>query len=265
MLSYTLHRPETQRRPKGEIIMKPIYSGLLLCAALFISSISHAVSASGERNIDLLANGGPVSIRDAAKSIYNTGETDEQVLDALAEVLLQNYQKPGNTIIDALSWGCKALGASGNARYRNVLKEVEDKGSHRKLRKYASKSLDQLSDGDAKQYTKGTAPLDKYKNPPKKQTAAVKPAASGKTVPLSEIKVGMSMQEAYALAGHPTATTSHQTGKAWIPFNYKGGDSMRTIALYKGQGRIVFSNESHYSSGWRVLEVLLDENESGYP
>ncbi|MFT4518241.1 MAG: hypothetical protein ACI9JM_000622 [Halioglobus sp.] len=94
-----------------------------------------------------------------------------------------------------------------------------------------------------------------------KQKAAPKPSG---TAGLDVIVVGMSMQEVYALVGQPTATTTHQTGKAWIPFNYGAKDLARTILLYKGQGRVICSHDG-YSSTTKVLEVIVDPGETGYP
>jgi len=134
-------------------------------------------------------------------------------------------------------------------------------------RRYLSR-LDQLGNGTAEQYKKGEVSLASLsKSDANKSSKAAAPVAAknGALQPLSVVKEGMSMQEVYDLVGQPTASTTHQTGKAWIPFNFKGSDNVRTIALFKGQGRVVFSNESNFSGGWRVKEVQLNENESGYP
>ena len=73
------------------------------------------------------------------------------------------------------------------------------------------------------------------------------------------------MAQAYALVGEPTSSTGHVTGKAWIPFNFKGSDTARLYALYKGKGRIIFTNRSYYDHTWQVYEVQTDSNEPGYP
>jgi hypothetical protein len=65
--------------------------------------------------------------------------------------------------------------------------------------------------------------------------------------------------------GEPTTSTGHMTGKAWIPFNFKGSDTARQYSLYKGKGRIIFTNRSYYDHTWQVYEVQVDANESGYP
>lgn len=249
-------------------------------ATLLIASILgfqvQAFNDADQYNISQMVNGGPTSIRNAAKNLYHTQETNPAVLDVMAEVLLQNYHMNDRNGIDAMAWACKALGNSGLGRYQSTLEEVAEQGAHRKLRKYAKKSLKQLNKDGSAQYVKGSVDLDKLRENPKAVTSkassakkavakAVAPVASGKAKPITEVKVGMGMAQAYAIAGQPTATTTYQTGKAWIPFNFKGGDTARQAALYKGQGRIVFSNESHYSGNWRVLEVLVNPNESGYP
>jgi hypothetical protein len=238
-------------------------------AALSIPATGLALNAVQQRYITMLTTGGPISIREAAASIYNTGEKNQTVLDTMAEVLLENYKKTGRDEVDALSWIAKALGRSGNGRYHDALKEAADKSGQRKLERYAGQALEELGNaGSVEQYKRGMVSLARLKKEARKAERVEAPVARrGKRgrQPLSVVKEGMSMQEVYDLVGPPTATTTHQTGKAWIPFNFRGSDSVRTIALYKGQGRVVFSNQSAYSGVWRVIEVQLNKDESGYP
>lgn len=243
-----------------------LLASLMLSISMF-SQLSSAASAVAQRYIDQLAQGGPHTIRGVAQSIVNTGETDPELLDVLSEVLLQNYTRSSKTDTDANAWASRALGSSGNGRYRSVLEQVIEKSDNRKLKKYAKKALKSLPKDGSAQYTAGTVSLDKLKASAAKSKPAQTSQASnnGNTLPISEVKIGMSIQEVYSMCGQPTNTVSHQTGKAWIPFNYKGGDVARQIGIYKGQGRVVFSNVSAYSSAWRVKEIILDENESGYP
>lgn len=257
--------------------MFKILSSFFIIWALVASPFAAAASPAEQRNIERIVNGGPYSLKDAAEDIYRSGESSVEVLDVLSEVLLRNYKKTDFDYVDALSWACKALGNSNQARYRDTLNEVVQNAEHRKLKKYASAALNQLPKGEAIQYVKGSASIakiDSSKGAAIETTAAVKKPENtqaqtevkkGQLQAISEIKKGMSMDTAYALAGQPDATTSRETGKRWIPFNFKGGDIRRTEALYKGQGRIVFSNTDQYSNNWRVLEVHLNPDESGYP
>ncbi|KXI29353.1 hypothetical protein [Paraglaciecola hydrolytica] len=231
-------------------------------------NITFAADVVGERYINQLTRGGMISIKQAAESIYNTGLKDTEVLDVAAEVLLQRYPNASKGDIDTLAWLCKALGQSGNSRYYSALYEVAESDAHRKLRKYADNAADDVGKSKDQQYAKGMVDLDGLRDSSQTATAktsvAAKVSSSSAKQSLDVITEGMSMQEVYDLVGQPTATTTHQTGKAWIPFNYGKKDLARTILLYKGQGRVICSHDG-YSSTSRVLEVLIDSNETGYP
>jgi hypothetical protein len=223
-----------------------------------------------QRYIDQLSRGGMVSVKQAAQSIYNTGERDTEVLDVAAEVLLSRYATAASSDIDSLAWVCRAIGASGNGRYHSALREVAESNAHKKLRKYAKKALGEVGGASGSQYQRGTINLASLRSGSSSSAsssssrASSKPASSGGNAGLNIIKVGMSMEEVYDLIGQPTATTTHQTGKAWIPFNYGAKDLARTHLLYKGKGRVVCSHDG-YSSTSRVLEVIIDPAETGYP
>lgn len=260
-----------------ENILSKILMTLFFTSMLIAAPFSTASSAADQRNIERIVNGGSYSLKDASEDIFRSGESSVEVLDVLSEVLLRNYKKTDSEYVDALSWACKALGNSNQARYRDALTEVAQNAEHKKLKKYANSALNQLPKGEAIQYVKGSASIAKIDNTKvaatdtttafntHENTQTLTEVKKSPLQAISEIKKGMSMDTAYALAGQPNATTSRETGKRWIPFNFKGGDIRRTEALYKGQGRIVFSNTDQYSNNWRVLEVHLNPDESGYP
>lgn len=233
----------------------------LFIVAVFAAT-AQAVDVVGQRYIDQMIHGGNTSIKQAAKSMYNGSEKDTEVLDVAAEVLLQQYPTAGNQDIDTLAWLAKALGRSQNNRYHNTLKEVADSNANSKLRKYAQQALDQVAGNRVAQYTKGKVNLDALRKGNK--TITTKANSTMSKANISVIRVGMSMPEVYDLIGQPTGTSSHQTGKAWIPFNVTAKDVARTIAAYKSQGRVIFSHSGHMSNS-RVLEVIIDPKESGYP
>jgi hypothetical protein len=78
--------------------------------------------------------------------------------------------------------------------------------------------------------------------------------------PLAKVKVGMGMKEVADLLGPPSDTSSHVTGKAFIPF-YFGEDRAETVAYYRGLGRVIYSAAS---SSPRVTSVEYDPSETGY-
>ena len=83
---------------------------------------------------------------DAGKLIVRDGIKDVEVLDAVEVELLKGYVPSGSdrNAVDAMSWLCKALGASGNKKYKETLQTVAKKAPHGKLQKYAKQSLDML-------------------------------------------------------------------------------------------------------------------------
>jgi hypothetical protein len=78
--------------------------------------------------------------------------------------------------------------------------------------------------------------------------------------PLAKVTAGMGMKEVSDLIGPPTDTSSHITGKAFIPF-YFGEDRAETEAYYKGLGRIIYSSAN---GSPRVSRVEYDPSETGY-
>ncbi len=251
-----------------------MFVGGLTC---FVAVNAWGLDEVGTRYVKLLANGGPTSMRSAAESIFNTGNTDQEVLDAVSEALLTNYRKnpTSETYADSMAWLCRALGNSNNARYQPVVAEVAKNAESRKLKRYCDRAAGDLPKSGGTPYVAGSFDLSRYKEgaagaapvaaaaPAAAPAAGAAPAAAGKG--FSVVKEGMSKEEVEALIGMPTAVTQHITGKAFRPFNFKGSDTHRVIALYKGVGRIVYSNSSAYTSTYRVLEVLEDSSESGYP
>ena len=260
--------------------MRKIIHNFGLAFILLASSFTYAqvpattLTPAQQNLINMAVSGRSGSIKQAAENVSQNGEASPQVLDVLAEVLLQNTAKSDGDYVDALSWICKALGNSGQAQYYDALHYTAVNASERKLRKYAEAASKQLHPtAETKQYLKGNVSLEAAQataanTTPAAQTAVVGSAPIAGTSapqPLSAVKVGMSMEAVYALIGLPTNTNEHETGKRWIPFNFKGGDVRRNEALYKGQGRVIFANQNAYTMKWEVIEVKINPNESGYP
>lgn len=236
---------------------------------LAFGSAHAALSAGDQYNLEQIRSGSPGGLRAAAQNIQNSGASPLEVTDALAEAMLQSAPK-GDAFADAVAWGCKGLAATGNRRYYTVLKQLGDSGN-RKLEKHCDKAAGSLGSAEGPQYMQGGVSLSGGASAStggnaltQAAAAASAPPQGGSFKPITELKPGMSLQQAYAISGPPTSSNSHVTGKAFIPFNFKGNDSYRTIGHYKGQGRVIFSNSSAYTSEQRVLEVQVDPNEGGY-
>ncbi len=278
---------------------------LALGAMAALASVNSfaALDEAEKAYVDRLLKGSWVSLRDVAESLYNTGNTNTEVLDITAETLLERYPRAGEDrdAVDAVAWMCRALGASGNSRYRPVLEKVEnDKEVHRKARGHCEKAAKSLPKEVSNAYVAGTVNLENLRNPPpppppppapapanakgKKNVkgavaapavAAAAPAAApapapaaapaAKKVDFSIVKEGMSQAEVDSLIGQPTAQTHRMTGKQWQPFNFGAKDLQRLYYLYKGVGRIEFSMKSGYEGVFRVIKISPDPAETGYP
>ncbi|WP_022947431.1 hypothetical protein [Methylohalobius crimeensis] len=82
--------------------------------------------------------------------------------------------------------------------------------------------------------------------------------------PFAKVEKEMSEGRVYDLIGQPTEVKTYMTGKSWIPFYY-GPDTHRKEALYKGQGRIVFTASGMWGTGvYKVYQVIYDPTEDGY-
>lgn len=79
----------------------------------------------------------------------------------------------------------------------------------------------------------------------------------------TKLKIGMPMQQVLDLVGQPTDQGAYVTGKAFIPF-YFGSDTTRWEATYKGQGRLIFSNQAGFGSGQYLTWIIYNANEPGY-
>ena len=242
---------------------------------------ANAMDQSGERYAKMLASGGPGSIARAGEDIFSTAYSDPEVLDLAAQVLSEFYMKNPDTreYADATAWLCKALGNSGNSRYRPLLDQVTKADIHRRTRKYCEKAADNLPKGVSDPFQPGSVDVSRYKEggpaytaggkvasvPTKAAPAAAAAHTSSKKVDFSLVKEGMSMQEVDDILGPPTNQTTYMTGKQFQPFNFGAKDVQRTKYLYKGVGHIVFSLKSAYNGVYRVIEIVPDPNESGYP
>lgn len=83
----------------------------------------------------------------AAQGVYKQGVYDTDVLNAVESALLGRIEKisgKDRTAVQALSWLCKALGASGQERYKKSLESVIASDGPKKVKGHAKKALKAL-------------------------------------------------------------------------------------------------------------------------
>jgi len=82
--------------------------------------------------------------RDAAKMIIRKLYTDQDLYEVVNEELLKGYPTASDKVsIDTMAWLCKALGASGNEKYKETLQKVK-KSDNSKLAEFAAIGYDML-------------------------------------------------------------------------------------------------------------------------
>jgi TolB-like protein len=105
------------------------------------------ISAQAHGFIRMLRSGSAEKIVQGSKMIVRARSFEPQVLDTAASVLLAGYRSnPSDRLyVDAMSWLCNVLGASGKRQYRGTLQTVARGAANRKLQKYAQKNLAALN------------------------------------------------------------------------------------------------------------------------
>lgn len=85
--------------------------------------------------------------KDAAKSLYRGKYTEPALFDVVKDELLKGYKNMpagDRNAADTMAWLCKALGASGNLKYKQTLVQVIKGTTNKTLKRYAQKSLNML-------------------------------------------------------------------------------------------------------------------------
>ncbi|MEO6593153.1 MAG: hypothetical protein ABIP94_00200 [Planctomycetota bacterium] len=80
--------------------------------------------------------------------------------------------------------------------------------------------------------------------------------------PLQKVTLGMSESEVTAILGPQTSSSSHMTGKQFVPFNFSGRDTVRIVYFWKDLGRVEFSAGSWGQRNGAIL-CVHDANETG--
>ncbi|MCQ8878467.1 HEAT repeat domain-containing protein [Pseudoalteromonas shioyasakiensis] len=199
---------------------KPLLVGLTLAT---LSSSAFALTTIEQRDYDRLVSGDLTEVKKAAQSIVANNTNNAQVLDVLAEFVAQNYLHAPDYQLDTIAWACRALGETGNPRYRELLTSIVNSDAHKKVRKYAKRSLKSLPSTDASQYVVGSIDLKSIQKAPATNGSsltgddkAMFDIASGNLI---EIKM---LAQKYTTSGIP----SQQVGDTLAEYfaqNYKTG------------------------------------------
>lgn len=105
-----------------------------------------SLSAEDNRLVNMLNSDNVALKRDAAKAVVRNFNTDAKVFAAAAAALTTMFAENNlsSTRADTMAWLCKALAASGDKKYIEILQQIHDGTSNTKLLTYTSKALQAL-------------------------------------------------------------------------------------------------------------------------
>lgn len=108
---------------------------LMLCNIVFAQS-----------NVSNMLNSGDTKqLKQAARMLFKHEQNSSENLRLLANIIEHEFESAPASRIDALSWGCRALGATGDNQYMPLLQNIyQSDRAHKKLKKYANKAYEQI-------------------------------------------------------------------------------------------------------------------------
>jgi hypothetical protein len=132
----------TEEALSFSLFMKIIY--LLLTSVLLSVFCSYSYSQDNVK--DLLITGDTQKIRQAARIMSSGEQNTPENSHFLANIIALEFESAPSNRIDALSWGCRALAATGDDQYIPLLEKIyQSRVAHKKLKKYAKKAYQALT------------------------------------------------------------------------------------------------------------------------
>ena len=124
----------------------PPLAGLLLLLAQLAAQAFDSVDEQIDYYLDVLDRGNYAVKVQMLQRLQWSGLSDPRLYDAIEAQLLEHYREStfNRQPLGLLSHQARALGYSGNPKYRTTLARVRKDAGHRKLRRHAEKALQQL-------------------------------------------------------------------------------------------------------------------------
>lgn len=80
--------------------------------------------------------------------------------------------------------------------------------------------------------------------------------------PFNKLQIGMPMKQVMEIVGVADDEGSYSTARSYIPFAHYAGDNVRSEGVYKGRGRLIFSQANN--GGTYLIKIIHDASEDGY-
>jgi len=80
--------------------------------------------------------------------------------------------------------------------------------------------------------------------------------------PFNKLQIGMPLKQVMDIVGVADDEGAYSTAKSYIPFAHYAGDNVRSEGVYKGLGRLIFSQANN--GGSYLIKIIHDASEDGY-
>ncbi|WP_157582262.1 hypothetical protein [Shewanella woodyi] len=137
----------------------------------------------------------------AAKDLYHLPPESPELLDLAAWVLINSELENNGEQEDTLAWLAKALGASKQVRYRELLLELQSKTSSKKLRRYIKDALKEIGDGQGEAVDLTDFDADQVK----KELTELAANAQVSKKEFLQLSVGASLEDVLKELGQPNS------------------------------------------------------------
>lgn len=119
---------------------------LLMVAALVFAGAAQAVPETPEEFVKVFQSGNQLEQEKAAQALEWAGLSSPQLFDLVEAAALKSLpQATDKVTINYVAHLTKALGYSGNEKYRATIEKIIAEAPHKKLRKYAEQALPNLA------------------------------------------------------------------------------------------------------------------------
>lgn len=223
---------------------------ILSCSSANALSVDTAFENENYLFARLLLSGNEKDIRQAAKSMYDTGTDNINMLDLAAELLSANMlpRNERKIKLDSILWLAKAIGKPGNRRYealiRKLLSPTMAIGRHAK---HINPLVENFNDSPYETFVPNPAIVEKLRielsNIPKK--------SNGMNEKFTQLQIGASIENIFSLIGTPNSITSAPSKVINIGFG--GGIKLTSLSLrYDGYGIIYIVHQKTGNIGWKI-------------
>lgn len=238
------------------IINYPLFIAALLCAVPISAAADEIISGRKHAELRLILSGDDFDLKLAVKSIARREKSDQELTDILAVKLWLACSKKSDIKFDTIAWLGKAIGASGQAKYANVIDHCLANISREKTLRHLYLAKDELKEGKPSANKPGEVDWEKYRRLVKKGPKS--PARNKQTKRFEDLRLGKPLEEVYLELGMPDEIAAARVYVGKTGHLVRVGRSSHMLEFkYNGLGAVRFYSIKS-DSRWLVQNVTSD-------